>query len=143
MSEECKSVRLSDAFPPDSVANCQYVSDCHYLLKDFDVSRIKAEDIVYRPVKYKSDMNQIKKLHQEWFPINYSQEYYDQVFKGNSVVFTSDSHLTMVAEIKITLPTGRKEQIIIGSMFYRFRVAKRQYMALDCKDLVLTWLGVH
>lgn len=58
MSEEEKSLikRLSDAYPPTSLHNSSYVAECHYLLSCIDVKKIKPEDIVYRPVKYKSDM---------------------------------------------------------------------------------------
>lgn len=54
--------------------------------------------------------------------------------------------MTLVAEIQVVLPTGRKEKIIVGSMFYRIRRAKRLYLnqgLYDCKEIMLTWLGIQ
>jgi hypothetical protein len=61
MIEETKSliskpVRLSEAYPPDTVNNSQFLAGCHYFLKGYDVSRIKPEDVLLRPIKYKKDL---------------------------------------------------------------------------------------
>ena len=75
---------MSEAYPPNTVNNSKYLAECHYFLKDYDISKLKPSDVVLRPIKYKKDITQLKLLHKEWFPVEYGEAFYEQVFKSKT-----------------------------------------------------------
>ncbi|CAD8081840.1 unnamed protein product [Paramecium primaurelia] len=111
--------RLSQAFPPNSQSNTSYIAEIHSVLANVKIDDIGFKDIKFRTIQTKRDIAQLKLLQQEWFPINYSEQFYLAILNG----LTS----SLIAEIEIKFPTGRKEKYIIGAMIYQSRQSKSKY----------------
>ncbi|KAM3141397.1 hypothetical protein pb186bvf_006515 [Paramecium bursaria] len=107
--------RLSQSFPPTSQANFQYISESHELIQFGQCS----DKITYRSIQSKKDLKQVKKLHQEWFPIQYQEKFYESALNG--------SNPSIVAEIEVQV-FNRKEKIIIAALIYQIRYTKYKYM---------------
>lgn len=70
---------FSEAFPPDKNGQRKKLlslSSSHEILKDI---QIRQEDIIYKPLS-KNHIEEIKKLHKEWFPVEYDDEYFENIF---------------------------------------------------------------
>ncbi|CAD8070081.1 unnamed protein product [Paramecium primaurelia] len=111
--------RLSQAFPPNSKNNSSYIAEIHSVLANVKIDDIGFKDIKFRTVQTKRDIAQLKLLQKEWFPINYTEQFYTAVLNG----YVS----SLLAEIEIKFPSGRKEKYIIGVMVYQSRQSKSKY----------------
>ncbi|CAK86843.1 unnamed protein product (macronuclear) [Paramecium tetraurelia] len=112
--------RLSQAFPPNSQSNSSYIAEIHNVLATIKIDDIGFKDIKFRNVQTKRDIAQLKQLQLEWFPIDYSEQFYTAVLNGvNS---------SLIAEIEIKFHTGRKERFIIGAMIFQQRHSKSKYL---------------
>ncbi|CAD8205670.1 unnamed protein product [Paramecium octaurelia] len=111
--------RLSQAFPPNSQKNTRYIAQIHSVLENVKIDDIGFKDIKFRKAQTKRDIEQLKLLQQEWFPIIYAEQFYTSVLNGHVS--------SLIAEIEIKYPTGRKEKYIIGAMVYQQRQCKFKY----------------
>ena len=79
---------FSEAFPPNKNGERKKLtslSSYHEMLKDI---QINSEDIIYKPLS-KSQIDEIQKLHKEWFPIEYENDYFQKIFiNENGTYFT-------------------------------------------------------
>jgi hypothetical protein len=58
-----------------------------------------------------ADLEQLKQLQQEWFPLNYSSEFYNKVQEGAAHCF--------VAQVLLTPePKGRPVRAIVGAIVF-------------------------
>ena len=70
---------FSEAFPPNKRGireKRDISSPNHILLKNI---KINPDNIIYKPLT-KKDIEETKNLHKEWFPINYSDNYFQTIF---------------------------------------------------------------
>ncbi|CAK95022.1 unnamed protein product (macronuclear) [Paramecium tetraurelia] len=112
--------RLSQAYPPNSQNNTRYIAEIHSVLANVKIDDIGFKDIKFRKVQTKRDLEQLKLLQQEWFPITYGEQFYNSVLNGRVS--------SLIAEIEIKYPTGRKEKYVIGAMVYQQRQCKTKYL---------------
>lgn len=79
-SKKKKVTRVfSDAFPPNILGHKDKIpifSEIHKKLDDIEIDPSK---ILYRELTY-SDVEEIKALHKEWFPVEYSDDYFEAIF---------------------------------------------------------------
>ena len=54
------------------------------LLRKMD-SKAITENIYFRPIA-QADMDEIKDLHKEWFPLNYPDSFYKKILTNNNVI---------------------------------------------------------
>jgi ribosomal protein S18 acetylase RimI-like enzyme len=127
--------RLSDAFPPSSSKNVEFVADVHSTLSEIKISSIDPNKIILRPIKNRQEMDEIRLLHKEWFPIDYSQEFFDLILKGKTK--------SLVAEIKVTKPNRVTQHIVIGCILYSFRHANSKYMSYSISDYLTQKLSIY
>jgi ribosomal protein S18 acetylase RimI-like enzyme len=78
-----KKIKIfSNAFPPNINTENKKIqmvkSDVHRFLRDENIE-IKIEDIKYRKI-IKEDLIQLKPLFLEWFPIEYHEVFFDNIF---------------------------------------------------------------
>ena len=84
-SEENKSTRQvnSDAFPKTQKPKLKSAS--HYIMSNI----IKAGKFSHKKLKYRSlsvqDQLEMKDLHEEWFPIEYPQSFFDRMLRDNVI----------------------------------------------------------
>jgi ribosomal protein S18 acetylase RimI-like enzyme len=79
-SKKKKVTRVfSDAFPPNRLGHKDKLptfSEVHKSLSEIEIDQNK---IIYRELN-KNDMEEIRLLHKEWFPIDYTDEYFEAIF---------------------------------------------------------------
>ena len=100
---------FSEAFPPNKRGHRPRLypySSSHTLLKDI---KINPEEIIYKPLSLEN-LEETKKLHKEWFPINYSDNYFAKIFnKNNYWYFTVGAFYNFIDEEK-----KEKKEILLG-----------------------------
>ncbi|CAD8103599.1 unnamed protein product [Paramecium sonneborni] len=107
-------------YSPNSQNNTnQIVEVLSLLLFDVNLYDIEFKDIKFKTVQTNRDIAQLKLLQQEWLPINYTEQLYTSILNS----YTS----SLLAEIEIKFPTGRKEKYLIGAQIYQTRLMKTKY----------------
>ena len=99
---------FSDAFPPNKRGIREKLtisSSSHMLLKN---TKLNPDNVIYKPLT-KEDIEEIKNLHKEWFPIKYSDYYFKSIFEKKSQYFSIGAFYTIIDE-----ETNEKKEIIIG-----------------------------
>ena len=100
---------FSDAFPPNKRGFKDKLypsSSSHTLLKGI---KINPDDIIYKPLS-NENLEETKNLHKEWFPVDYSDKFFQKVFdKKNYWYFTIGAFYNFINEEK-----NEKKEIIIG-----------------------------
>ena len=80
-SKKNKSI-FSEAFPPNKRGlreKLSPTSSSHSLLEGIEIN---PNDIIYKPLS-KENIQEIIKLHKEWFPIKYSDDFFTKIFDKN------------------------------------------------------------
>ena len=73
---------FSEAFPPNEKGERQQLlslSSFHDLLNGITIN---PKDIIYKPLT-KNNLIEVKNLHKEWFPVEYDDEFFEQIFNNN------------------------------------------------------------
>ena len=100
---------FSDAFPPNQSGYRDKLypsSSSHTLLKG---KEINPNEIIYKPLS-KENIEETKLLHKEWFPIKYSDNFFEKIFnKNNYWYFTIGAFYNFVDEKK-----NEKKEILLG-----------------------------
>lgn len=76
----------SEAFPPDANGHREKLtisSDTHDLMRGVTIDINK---IIYKPLN-KNQLEEIKNLHKEWFPIDYTDKWYNKIFDDQSGIY--------------------------------------------------------
>ena len=78
-----KKIKLfSDAFPKNINGNLQdkiiALSQIHEKIK-YEGTEIKIDDIYFKTIS-RENLSEIIKLHKEWFPVEYSREFFEKIF---------------------------------------------------------------
>ena len=58
-------------------------SEMHDYLKEH-CDQISAENVYFRKLT-QEDVDEVRKLHEEWFPLNYPDSFYNKVAKNNVI----------------------------------------------------------
>lgn len=101
---------LSDCFPPDYDKELKYIAQVHTKIKphldDIDLSQI-----YLRAPKYFEEVEEIKLLFAEWYPVEYPDAFY------NSLLFRENAPRTILA--LVDLPHQEtKQTVILGCLVY-------------------------
>ena len=99
---------FSEAFPPNKrgIREKQNISSSsHILLKNI---KLNPDNVIYKPLT-KEDLAEIKNLHKEWFPVKYSDNYFNSIFEKKSQYFSIGAFYNIINE-----ETNEKKEIIIG-----------------------------
>ena len=121
-----KPIRLSESFPPDSTQNQTYLANVHKTLKETLSTPFQMEYLTLRTLKSRKELEELQLLHKEWFPINYTSEYFEAILKKKSEC--------IVAEYKVTKSNRVSERVLVGCILYDIRPAHSKYMAFSVKD---------
>ncbi|KRW99275.1 hypothetical protein PPERSA_07047 [Pseudocohnilembus persalinus] len=73
--------RISDSFPPTTNQNQHYYASGHKILDQIDKQKITQNDFIFKQFAQKEQINEIKMLHREWFPIQYPDNFFNQIFE--------------------------------------------------------------
>lgn len=104
-----KNQLFSEAFPPNKKGYRDIIypsSSSHALLEGI---KINPDEIVYKPLSIEN-LDEIKNLHKEWFPIDYSDKFFQNIFdKNNNWYFTIGAFYNIFDKEK-----NEKKEIILG-----------------------------
>ena len=102
---------FSEAFPPNEKGernNLLSFSPTHYLLNGITIN---PEKIIYKPLT-KENLTEVKNLHKEWFPINYDDDFFEEILFDNG-----KRYFTIGAFYNINFKDNTNKEIILGSAF--------------------------
>lgn len=120
---------FSEAFPPNKrgIREKQDISSSsHKLLKDIKLNPV---NIIYKPLT-KVDLEETKNLHKEWFPIKYSDSYFQTIFNEKSgKYFSIGAFYTITNE-----ETNEKKEIIIGLALCEWFIGSKYFFKLFGKE---------
>ena len=131
MSKNKKNELLSEAFPPNKNGYRPIIyasSSSHNLLEGI---KINPEEIIYKPLS-KIDMEEVKNLHKEWFPINYSDNFFKQIFnKNNYWYFTIGAFYNIQKKEK-----NENKEIILGLALCEWLYIKDYFIKHTSKEAI-------
>ena len=105
---------FSEAFPPDEKGernNLLSYSSYHYLLNGITIN---PENIIYKPLS-KDNLTEVKNLHKEWFPIDYDDEFFEEILNDKG-----KNYFTIGAFYNIPCNDGANKEIILGLAFCEY-----------------------
>ena len=123
---------FSEAFPPNKKGireKHDISSSAHLLLKNVEFN---PDNIIYKPLTQK-DLEETKNLHKEWFPINYSDNYFTTIFKENS-----RRYFTIGAFYNIfDKETNQTKEVIIGLALCEWLAGSEYFIKVFGKEATL------
>ena len=114
---------FSEAFPPNKSGERKYLtalSSYHDILEGV---QINPEEITYKTLS-KSHLVEIKKLHKEWFPVEYDDDYFQKIFNNNSI-------FTIAAYYNI-----QNKEIILGMAICQFREVSEYFVKHTSRQVI-------
>ena len=123
---------FSEAFPPNKKGRREkqdISSSSHMLLKD---TKLDPNNIIYKPLT-KQDIEETKNLHKEWFPIKYSDEYFNTIFNSKKGKYFSIGAFYNI----INEETKEKKEIIIGLALCEWIVGSDYFFKVFGKESAL------
>jgi GNAT superfamily N-acetyltransferase len=123
---------FSEAFPPNKKGRREKLdisSSSHILLKD---TKLDPNNIIYKPLT-KQDIEETKNLHKEWFPIKYSDEYFNTIFNSKEGKYFSIGAFYNI----INKETKEKKEIIIGLALCEWIVGSDYFFKVFGKESAL------
>ena len=123
---------FSEAFPPNKKGRREKLdisSSSHILLKD---TKLDPNNIIYKPLR-KQDIEETKNLHKEWFPIKYSDEYFNTIFNSKEGKYFSIGAFYNI----INEETKEKKEIIIGLALCEWIVGSDYFFKVFGKESAL------
>jgi GNAT superfamily N-acetyltransferase len=123
---------FSEAFPPNKKGRREkqdISSSSHMLLKD---TKLDPNNIIYKPLT-KQDIEETKNLHKEWFPIKYSDEYFNTIFNSKEGKYFSIGAFYNI----INEETKEKKGIIIGLALCEWIVGSDYFFKVFGKESAL------
>ena len=105
---------FSEAFPPDEKGernNLLSYSSYHYLLNGISIN---PDNIIYKPLS-KNNITEVKNLHKEWFPIDYDDEFFEEVLNDNG-----KTYFTIGAFYNLSCKDDTNKEIILGLAFCQY-----------------------
>ena len=123
---------FSEAFPPNKKGRREKLdisSSSHLLLKD---TKLDPNNIIYKPLT-KQDIEETKNLHKEWFPIKYSDKYFNTIFNSKEGKYFSIGAFYNI----INEETKEKKEIIIGLALCEWIVGSDYFFKVFGKESAL------
>ena len=115
----------SEAFPPNKKGERKKyapLSSYHDIIKGIE---IQSEKIIYKPLS-KTDIEEVKNLHKEWFPVNYDDDYFQKIF-----INKYGAYFTLGAYYKI-----EEKEIILGLALCEYRPVSEYFAKHTSREAV-------
>ncbi len=137
------NLKVSDAFPNNFKGSDIFSSKIHNKLKGADFELLEDSLIFYNYIRL-DDLDEIRSLHNEWFPINYRDHFYQKIFRNQVKII-------LIKGDVLIKNTGEKINSIVGLVTYRVEHAKNEYLRFwqriqnllaDLQNIHICTLGV-
>ena len=123
---------FSEAFPPNKRGHREkqnIASSSHILLKNINLD---PNNIIYKPLT-KQDLEETKNLHKEWFPVKYSDSYFQSIFNEKTGKYFSIGAFYNI----INEETKEKKEVIIGLALCEWLIGSHYFTKVFGKDSTL------
>jgi hypothetical protein len=128
--EEAEPLLLSESFPLDEKKErkrMKPIAECHKLLKGV---KIDTSQIIYKPLG-PEHLDEVKKLHQEWFPIKYEDQFYNDTLVTNRGQFFS-----VGAFYYLKISESETKEIILGLAICNWRYVDEYFFKETNENLI-------
>ena len=105
---------ISEAWPADKRKNIEIIAKEHQEIQSY-IEDMGSEEILqsmYFRQLTQEDLDKIKSLHKEWFPLSYPESWYNKILKKERVIALG------------CFIEHNDQEILIGSIISRIQVAK-------------------
>ena len=127
--EEKELLLLSESFPLDEKnerKKMKPVAEVHTLLKGVTIDK---EKIFYKAIGL-DDYEEVKKLHKEWFPVPYNEEFYENIFKKNNGQYD-----TVGAYYPLDIGEGKIKNVLLGLIIIQWRYVNKYFFDIVGKEV--------
>ena len=128
--EESEQLLYSESFPlneKNERKRMKPIAECHKLLKDI---KIDPSQIVYKPLT-PNHVDEVKKLHEEWFPIKYEDKFFNDTIVTNMGPF-----FTVGAFYPKKISENEYKDIILGLAICQWSYVDNSFFNSTNKSLV-------
>ena len=128
------AVRLSHSYPPNYSDNNKYLAQVHDILEKFQIE-IDPKNIYYREMKFKEELEEVKLLHKEWFPLEYHDSFFDALLQniGNKSILALHNFEHQ----------GQTYSVILGCIAYEYRCLDYDVARFSLSDLCIDKSGIY
>ena len=132
MSEEKGEEELllySESFPLNEKNERQKmkpIAECHKLLKGI---KIDPSQIIYKPLS-PENVEEVKKLHIEWFPVKYEEEFFNQTIINNQ-----GQYFSVAAFYYIKTGENEYKEIILGLIICQWVYVENNFFKMTNKEI--------
>lgn len=127
-------VRLSDSFPPDYDKNNQYLAKVHHIIQKYKIE-IDASKIYLHYTVTKNEIEELKHLHKEWFPVEYTEKFF------NGLINNLNTKTILAC---YDYERGNKTyKLIIGCLVYEYQFLDHDLARTNCSDLCSDKYGIY
>ena len=119
--EEKEMLLCSESFPLDEKnerKKMKPVAEVHSLLKGVTIDK---EKIIYKEIDLE-DYEEVKRLHKEWFPVPYKEEFFENIFKKNN-----GQYETMGAYYPLNIGEGKIKNVLLGLIIVQWRYVNKYF----------------
>lgn len=126
------SIRISHSFPPNYQNNDQYLAQVHSIIEKFNID-IDPNQVYYRSYKVEEE-EEIRLLHKEWFPIEYS----DIFFKS-----LSSRAIKAILAVYDFVHEGTTYPLIIACITYQLKYMDYDIARFTISDITGQNYGIY
>ena len=132
MSEETEQKELllySESFPlydKNERKKMKPIAECHKLLKGI---KIDPSQIIYKPLS-PENVEEVKKLHIEWFPVKYEEEFFDHTLINNQGQFFS-----VAAFYNVGVGENEYKEVILGLIICQWVYVENNFFKMVNKEI--------
>jgi len=127
-------IRISHSFPPNYSKNNEYQAQVHSIIEKFNL-KIQPEDISFRPIQTSEEIEELKLLHKEWFPVDYQHRFFDNV-QANKLVKS-------IAAVYDFTYDDEVYPLILGCIVYEYRFLDHDLTQFSFSDLCGDSYGIY
>ena len=127
-------VRLSHSFPPDYSKNNEYLAKVHHIIQKYNIEIDPAKIYLQYTVSMK-EIDELKLLHKEWFPVEYTDKFFDGLVHNPNMK-------TILA--RYDYEHGKKTyKLIVGCLVYEYQFLDHDISRFNCSDLCVDRYGIY
>ena len=105
------------------------IAECHKLLKGVKIDPSK---IIYKPLS-PENLEEVKKLHTEWFPVKYEEEIFN-----NALLYNQGAYFSIAAFYSIPTSENEYKEIILGLIICQWLFTDKYFFKMTTPEIAKT-----
>lgn len=132
MEETVPLKPLSESYPPTSQNNYLYLSEVHKVIREYGIKSFNQSDISFRHHIKAEDLEELKQLHREWFPIIYDNNFYNSILIGQVYPIVVDLYVKQL-----------NRKFIVGFASYNYKEVNSKYCRVKWSSLFAEDISIY